>query len=466
MAMLACARIGAPHNVVFGGFSAESVKERMEFSEAKALITVDGARRKGKTAPIKQTVDDVGMPVETTFVVRHTGIDCPMGEGDVWWDEALEAADAECPAEPLDAEHPLFILYSSGLDGQAEGHPAHDRRLPDARRVDAQARLRPQARVRRVLVQRRRRLDHRPLLHRLRPAAQRGDVGDVRGRARLPAQGHLVGAGRADRRPRSSTPRRRRSAPASSGAPSTSTKADLGKLRLLGTVGEPINPKAWLWYWKVIGGGRCPIVDTWWQTETGGIMITTLPGAQAMKPGIAGTPLPGVAAAVLDEEGNEVERGTQGLLSLSRPWPGMLRTLYGDDDRYVETYWEKWGPKTYLVGDARQAGRRGLLLGHRARRRRAQRLRPPHVDRRDRVGDRLARQGRRGRRHRRSPTRTPARASPRSSRSRATSRAPTSWSTRSASTSPSASASSRGPSASSGPTTCPRRARARSCAGC
>jgi acetyl-CoA synthetase len=130
------------------------------------------------------------------------------------------------------------------------------------------------------------------------------------------------------------------------------TKHDLSRLRLLGTVGEPINPKAWLWYWKVVGGGRCPIVDTWWQTETGGIMITTLPGAQAAKPGSAGTPLPGVAAAVLDEEGNEVPPGTQGLLSLTQPWPAALRTLYQDDDRYVSTYWEKWGPPKYLVGDA------------------------------------------------------------------------------------------------------------------
>ncbi|MEA2341085.1 MAG: acetyl-CoA synthetase, partial [Solirubrobacteraceae bacterium] len=136
---------------------------------------------------------------------------------------------------------------------------------------------------------------------------------------------------------------------------------DLSKLRLLGTVGEPINPKAWLWYHKVIGGGRCPIVDTWWQTETGAIMITTLPGAQATKPGVAGTPLPGVAAAVVDEQGEEVERGTQGLLTLSRPWPSMLRGLYKDDDRYVETYWSKFGPRTYFVGDASRQDEEGYV---------------------------------------------------------------------------------------------------------
>src|SRR3954466_7190918 len=138
-------------------------------------------------------------------------------------------------------------------------------------------------------------------------------------------------------------------------------KFNLDKLRLLGTGGEPINPKAWLWYQQVVGGGRCPIVDTWWQTETGGIMITTLPGAQYAKPGSAGTPLPGIDAAVLDEEGNEVEDGTQGLLALRRPWPGMLRTLFRDDERFIETYFEKWGRETYLVGDASKRDPDGYL---------------------------------------------------------------------------------------------------------
>jgi acetyl-CoA synthetase len=136
---------------------------------------------------------------------------------------------------------------------------------------------------------------------------------------------------------------------------------DLSKLRLLGTVGEPINPKAWLWYHKVIGGGRCPIVDTWWQTETGGIMITTLPGAQATKPGVAGTPLPGIAAAVVDDQGEELPHGTQGLLSLTRPWPAMLRGLYRDEDRYVQTYWAKFGPRKYLVGDASKQDDEGYV---------------------------------------------------------------------------------------------------------
>jgi acetyl-CoA synthetase len=360
VAMLACARIGAPHNVVFGGFSAESVKERMEFSDAKALITVDGARRKGKTAPVKQSVDDVGMPVATTFVVRHTGIDCPMGEGDVFWDEALAAADAECPPAELDAEHPLFILYSSGSTAKPKG----------------------------ILHSTGGYLTHVAWTHKhvfdLKPESDvywcSADVGWITGHSYI-VYGPLLNAA---------------TSVMYEGAPDyphkgiwwelaekTDTtifytaptairacikwgvehveKADLSKLRLLGSVGEPINPKAWLWYWKVVGGGNCPVVDTWWQTETGGIMITTLPGAQAMKPGIAGTPLPGVSAAVLNEEGEEVARGTQGLLSLSKPWPGMLRTLYGDDDRYIATYWEKWGPSTYLVGDASKQDDEGYI---------------------------------------------------------------------------------------------------------
>jgi acetyl-CoA synthetase len=360
VAMLACSRIGAPHNVVFGGFSAESVKERMEFSDAKALITVDGARRKGKTAPVKQTVDDVGMPVATTFVVRHTGIDCPMGDGDVFWDEALAAADASCPPAELDAEHPLFILYSSGSTAKPKG----------------------------ILHSTGGYLTHVAWTHKhvfdLKPESDvywcSADVGWITGHSYI-VYGPLLNAA---------------TSVMYEGAPDyphkgiwwelcekTDTtifytaptairacikwgvehveKADLRKLRLLGSVGEPINPKAWLWYWKIVGGGNCPVVDTWWQTETGGIMITTLPGAQAMKPGVAGTPLPGVAAAVVDEEGEEVSRGTQGLLSLSKPWPGMLRTLYGDDDRYVSTYWEKWGPETYLVGDASKQDDEGYI---------------------------------------------------------------------------------------------------------
>jgi acetyl-CoA synthetase len=350
VAMLACARIGAPHNVVFGGFSPEAVKERMEFSDAKALVTVDGARRKGKTAEIKKAVDDIGMSVQTTFVVRHTGIDCPMGDGDVWYHEALEAADDECEAEELDAEHPLYILYSSGSTAKPKG----------------------------ILHTTGGYLTHVAWTHKhvfdLKPDEDTwwcsADVGWVTGHSYI-VYGPLMNAA---------------TSVMYEGAPDypdkdiwwelcdrygvtlfytapTAIRAcikwgaqyperhDLSKLRLLGTVGEPINPKAWLWYHKVIGGGRCPIVDTWWQTETGGIMITTLPGAQATKPGSAGTPLPGIDAAVVDNDGNEVV-DEQGLLIIRKPWPGMLRTLYRDEDRFVETYFARFGKETYLVGDA------------------------------------------------------------------------------------------------------------------
>ncbi len=351
VAMLACARIGAPHNVVFGGFSPESVKERMEVSEAKALITVDGARRKGKTAPIKQAVEDVGIPVETTIVVRHTGIDCPMGEGDVFYDEIMEAAEAECPPEELDAEHPLFILYSSGSTAKPKGilHTTGGYLTGVACTHKYVFDLKPEDDV----------------------YWCSADVGWITGHSYIVYGPLANGATSVMYEGAPDYPDKdvwwalceRYGVTIFYTAP-TAIRAcmkwgeqypgrhDLSSMRLLGSVGEPINPKAWVWYHHVIGGERCPIVDTWWQTETGNIMITPLPGITHTKPGSATTPFPGVDARVVGEDGEEVERDTQGLLSLQQPWPGMLRTLYGDDDRYVSTYFEKFGPETYFVGDA------------------------------------------------------------------------------------------------------------------
>ena len=364
VAMLACARIGAPHNVVFGGFSPEAVRERMEFSEAKVLITVDGASRKGAIAPIKQAVDLVMGDLESLehiIVIASKGSECEMRPGrDVWYHEIMEAAEAKCSAEPMDAEDPLYILYTSGSTakpkgilhtsgGYLTGVTATHRYVFDLHAEDDVFWC--AADVGWVT-------GHSYIVY--GPLANGATTVMYEGAPDYPHKGiwweiiekygvtifyTAPTAIRACIKWGADHPR----------------KFDLSSLRLLGTVGEPINPKAWLWYHKVIGGERCPIVDTWWQTETGMIMITPLPGITATKPGSATTPFPGIKADVVDEhEGKTIKEG-QGLLVLTRPWPSMLRTLYKDDDRFVETYFKRFGKEVYLVGDAARRDKDGYI---------------------------------------------------------------------------------------------------------
>jgi len=364
VAMLACARIGAPHNVVFGGFAPEAVRERMEFSEARALITVDAASRKGKLAPVKQAVDVVmsDLPtLEHIIVVASKGTECDMKAGrDVWYHEIMANADASSPAQPMDAEDPLYILYTSGSTAKPKGilHTS------GGYLTGASA-------------------THRYVFD-LHPEQDvywcAADVGWVTGHSYIVYGPLANGATCVMYEGAPDYPHKgiwweiiqRYGVTIFYTAPTAirtcikwgvehPKRFDLRSLRLLGTVGEPINPKAWLWYHKVVGGERCPIVDTWWQTETGAIMITPLPGITATKPGSATRPFPGIKAEVVGESDGEPIESGQGLLVITRPWPSMLRTLYRDDERFIETYFKRFGNETYLVGDAARRDKDGYF---------------------------------------------------------------------------------------------------------
>jgi acetyl-CoA synthetase len=362
VAMQACARIGAVHTVVFGGFSSESIKDRLADSGAKVVVTADGGYRRGSIVPLKHNVDQAiegNADIRRVIVHRRAGNEVAMREGrDTWWHDEAKQVGADCPPVPLDSEHPLFILYTSGSTGKPKGilhttggylvgTAATTRYIFDLREEDIYWCT--------------------------------ADVGWITGHSYL-AYGPLANGATCvlyEGAPNWPEPDRFWKIIAELGVTILYTaptairafmkwgdewpkKHDLSSLRLLGSVGEPINPEAWMWYHTLIGGGHCPIVDTWWQTETGAILISPLPGATPLKPGTATLPFFGIDAAIVDDKGKEVPHGESGKLVIRTPWPSMLRTIYGDKARYKKQYWSEV-KGAYFTGDGARRDKDGYF---------------------------------------------------------------------------------------------------------
>jgi acetyl-CoA synthetase len=361
-AMLACARIGATHSVVFGGFSATALADRIIDAQAKAVITADGGYRRGSILPLKPAVDEAlerCPSVESVIVVRRANNGVEMKPGrDHWYHELMKEASDHCPAVPVDAEHPLYILYTSGSTGKPKG----------VLHTTGGYQTYTYLTTRHVFD-----LQENDIFW------CTADVGWVTGHSYIVYGPMSNGATQVMYEGAPTHPAADRlwelveryrvtifyTAPTAIRAfiklgEEHPGKHDLTSLRLIGTVGEPINPEAWMWYRRVIGGDRCPVIDTWWQTETGGVMITTLPGVQDAKPGSAGVPFFGVEPAVVDMEGNERPANEGGYLVVKRPWPGMLRTVYGDDERYRRQYWSEV-PHVYFAGDGARRDEEGYF---------------------------------------------------------------------------------------------------------